>query len=117
MKYIFLIFIGLLISYSCTYNSEEELGVFIPGDAIPIDSLISFQITIRPIIDADCAISGCHVSSSRNRVDLSIDQEVVENAQDIKSRILSSNMPRGRELPFDERSYLVAWVNQGALLD
>ena len=111
MKNRFYIFF-LLCSTACTYNSEEELGAIIPGG---IEESIIFSESVRPIINQNCAITGCHVAGEP-RPDFSLDQEVVDHAQEIKVRVLNGSMPRMGSLTFQEKDTLISWINQGAIL-
>lgn len=81
--------------------------------AVVVISGVSFQQSIRAIIDANCAISGCHVGAGRQDFrQLSVIQS---NANGIKSRIKSGSMPKTGSLTSQEIELIVCWVDDGAL--
>ena len=108
-----LFYLLALLASSCTYNSEEELGALVPGN---IEEAIDYQTSVRPIINQNCAVSGCHVSGT-GLPDFTDDQEVVDRAEAIKSAVLDGRMPRNGTLSFQEKDTLVSWINQGADLE
>jgi len=116
MKNVFLVF-GILFVFSCTYNSEEELGIIIPGDITIEEQVIGFQATVRPIIDENCAIKDCHAAGATDQPDFSVDLVVEAYSSSIKEEVLSGRMPREGTLTFQEKDSLISWVNQGAILD
>lgn len=66
-----------------------------------------------PIIQKDCAISGCHNGSQSPR--LETNQEVIANAARIKSETQAGSMPRNRTLSDQEIELIACWVDDGAL--
>lgn len=74
---------------------------------------ISFAESIQPIIETNCAISGCHDGSGN--VDYRVFQNLKNNPADIKSRTQSGDMPRNGTLTQMEIDMIACWVDDGAL--
>ena len=75
---------------------------------------VSFASQVKPIIDLNCAISGCHVAGT-GRVNFTIFSNIQANAAGIKARTASGNMPRGGgSLTTVEKKLIADWVDQGA---
>lgn len=110
-----IVILGLLSS--CTYDSVEELGLRVPGNISKDEYEISYQSTVRPIIDRQCSFSGCHDAGVIGIPDLTVDQNVVEEADEIKSEVLSGSMPKNGLMSFPEKDSLISWINQGTVLD
>ncbi|WKV12282.1 hypothetical protein [Marivirga harenae] len=90
-------------------NCEAEIS------GIDILSGISFIDNIKPIITSNCSVSGCHNGSQFP--DFSDDQNIFENASNIKNRTQSGSMPpAGRpDLTDEEVQSIACWVDDGAL--
>lgn len=58
MKSIFLITTLLVLVSACYYDHEEELYPILPDNSVCDTSNVTFQTTIQPIIQVNCA--GCH---------------------------------------------------------
>ncbi|MCX8489943.1 MAG: 2-polyprenyl-6-methoxyphenol hydroxylase, partial [Cyclobacteriaceae bacterium] len=69
---------------------------------------------IKPIIDTNCAISGCHVSGGI-RTDLSQLSVIQSSASSIKTRTGNKSMPIGRTLTQAQIDQIACWVDDGAL--
>lgn len=113
MKLLFyvLIFFTIQVIISCTYENEEELFEIVdPGSEL---EEISLSNDIIPIINADCAISGCHVAGVQFP-NLMLKANIISSASSTKSRTQSGNMPKGRSLSLVEKNLIKNWVDQGA---
>ena len=81
---------------------------------IKVLSGISYENSVEPIIIGSCATTGCHVSGT-GRVNLTVFDNVKSNAESIKSRVLSGNMPKDDVLTDAEIEAIVCWVDDGGL--
>lgn len=81
---------------------------------IKVLSGISYENSVKPIIIGSCATTGCHVSGT-GRENLTNFITVQSNAESIKSRVVSGNMPKDDELTDEEIEAIVCWVDDGAL--
>ncbi|MCV9386567.1 hypothetical protein [Reichenbachiella ulvae] len=122
-----LIIIGIcgLLS-SCANDSEEELaemqqavdeenngGNGSDGGGQNPTTEVSLSTDVVPILDGNCAVSGCHVTG-RTSPDLSVKSNIISNASSIKSEVVSGRMPRGGSLSNTEIGLISDWVDQGA---
>ncbi|WP_436516069.1 hypothetical protein [Ekhidna sp. To15] len=96
--------------YSVTVRDEEGCRV---TKNIQILTETSLATDIMPIINKDCAISGCHNGSQSPR--LISTSEVIANAARIKSETQAGSMPRDRTLTQTEIDLIACWVDDGAL--
>lgn len=106
-----LIFFIMLASNGCTYENEEELFGTIEPDSDPV--LVNLSSQVIPIMNSNCAISGCHVAGVQFP-NLLIKANIIANASSIKSRTQSGNMPKGGSLSLAEKNLIKNWVDQGA---
>jgi len=108
MKKIFLLCLPLFITtLSCTYDVKE------PEPSAACSLSVSFDDTIKPIIESNCAISGCHNGSQEP--DLRSYAEIIRNKESIKTRTSDRSMPLGRTLTQTQIDAISCWVQQGAL--
>ena len=92
-----LFFTGSLFMMGCYYDNVEELY---PGGA-PCDlESITYLNDIKPIIDTNCAISGCHVPGT-GRKDLTTYQglkDIVNDGRLVDRVIIQKDMPPSQPL-------------------
>ncbi|WP_235954614.1 2-polyprenyl-6-methoxyphenol hydroxylase [Cyclobacterium salsum] len=108
----------VILSYSfqaCTSENEEDIE---PDDQEErcVES-VSLSNDIIPIINQNCAISGCHVSGT-NRVNLTLKENILQHAEQIKNFTQSDYMPpegSGKQLSESQKESIFCWVDQGAL--
>jgi hypothetical protein len=75
---------------------------------------VSWSNEVRSIIEANCAVSGCHVSGNQIP-NFSVFSTVKSNASDIKSRTGSRSMPPdGKSISQEEINKIACWVEDGA---
>ncbi len=114
MKNLLGITLGIcLVVTSCYYDNEEDLY---PLQTCNTDS-VTYQQHIKPIIDANCALSGCHVPGT-GRVDYTTFQGVKIVADDGRLRqraVVETTMPPSGPLSSCEQQQIEAWLNSGAL--
>ena len=101
----------LVIGTSCDYDNVEELyGV----KKCPPEGT-SFDQTIEPIIESNCAVSGCHVTGQQQPT-LESYAQIVSNAEKIKARTSNGTMPpsiSGLSLTQAEIDAIACWVDEG----
>ncbi len=101
-----------LIAVSCTYDNEQELfdktGCGTPA--------VSLEEDVQPIMAANCAVAGCHVTGSQFP-DFTAKQNIISHASRVKTYTSSGAMPpagSGRSLTTQEIGQIGCWVNSGA---
>ncbi len=77
-----------------------------------VESGISYQTSIKPIIETYCAISGCHVGV--NYADFRLFSNVQASAERIKERTQSGTMPLTGTLNPQQILLIKCWVEDGA---
>lgn len=100
----------------CSYHNEEELYPMNFCDT----SAVRYSTTIRPIIEANCAISGCHVPGGEGNGDYTTFSAL--QAKAISGVLLPSinqvgnaiAMPPNGKLSDCEITQITVWVQQGA---
>lgn len=115
MKSNLLLAIGLLffLFSSCTSDNEEDLFPSTDCDT----NNVSFSADIMPIIDASCAVVGCHVQGGGGN-------GVFENYNNIKAKIdngsfakrllTDQDMPPSGPLSSCQMEHVQAWIDAGA---
>ncbi len=79
---------------------------------------ISFAAFIKPIIDSNCAVAGCHVAGTVGLPNWTIFSEIQRRASGIKTLTGSKVMPppgSGRSLTDQQIQRIACWVNDGAI--
>ena len=112
MKSILITAIFLVIMISCAYDNEEDLY----GSAECPPEGVSYKETIEPIIQANCAISGCHITGQQSPVLQTYDQ-IAANARGIRSQTSSGIMPpatSGKKLSPNQVNQIVCWIDAGS---
>ncbi len=102
----------VILTSSCSRDNIEELYGL--PDFVCDPEQVSFSSVIQPIIQTNCAISGCHVSGTGlpNFQDVN---QIKFNAVEIKDRTRSLDMPRGGgSLSQEEIDLISCWVDSGA---
>lgn len=110
----FVLYISCIIS-SCAYDNAEDL--YGEKECLSEDPGASFSLSIAPIIDANCAVSGCHVTGQQQPTLLTYEQ-ISSNASKIKLKTANSTMPppeSGNRLDQLEIDQIACWVDSGAL--
>jgi hypothetical protein len=81
---------------------------------VKVLSGIKLSVEIKTIIDANCAITGCHVAGG-TAVSFATLSNVQSHASDIKTRTQSGNMPKdAAKLPQAQLDIIACWVDDGA---
>jgi hypothetical protein len=75
---------------------------------------IKLSVEIKTIIDASCAVTGCHVAGGAS-VSFTTLANVISNASQIKTLTQSGTMPKnGAKLPQEQLNAIACWVDDGA---
>jgi hypothetical protein len=107
-----LIITALFIVIGCAYDNAEELY----GEAGCPPNGVSFTQNIEPIIQNNCAISGCHVNG-RQLPALETYEQIAANAQRILFRTSNGTMPpvsSGKSLTQEDIHQIDCWLKLGA---
>lgn len=109
------IFLGFVMSgltISCAYDNAEELY----GEQECPPGGTSFSQTVSPIIESNCAVSGCHVTGQQLPTLETYDQ-IAANASRVKARTSNGTMPPPTSmysLTQQEIDDIACWVDAGA---
>lgn len=107
----FPILVVILTSSCASDNIEELYGL---PDFVCDPQQVSFSSVIQPIIQTNCAISGCHVPGPV-RANFQDVNQIKFNAVEMKQRTQSLDMPRGvGSLSQEEIDQISCWVDSGA---
>jgi hypothetical protein len=119
-----LIFFTTVILYSCYRHNEGAMntGITMLGSNVCDTTNVSYDSTIRPILLQNCALTGCHASSSATG------GYTLDNYNGARSAVLSgriigaithtagyAQMPKDRPM-LDECqvALITTWIGQGA---
>ncbi|WP_420316107.1 SprB repeat-containing protein [Ekhidna sp.] len=83
------------------------------SESVNILTGVSYENSIKAIIETNCAISGCHNGSVSP--DLRTFTSIQSSASRIKARTANGSMPRGRTLTQTQIGLIACWVDDGAL--
>jgi hypothetical protein len=111
LKYIPFV-MALLLLFSCYKDNEEELY----GNTNCNTAEVSFSKDIQPLVQAECATSGCHVQGGNGII--------FENYQNVKDKVdkgslknrvvVLKDMPPNSSLSSCQIAHVEAWINAGA---
>ena len=105
-SFLLLIFIGIIFfHFECT-NKAISTPVSV------CDPTISFSKSIKPILDANCNMIGCH--DDQVITALNSFQIVHDGAAQIKLSIQTGKMPKNRILSSSEKNAIYCWIDNGA---
>lgn len=98
-------------------RARDENGCSV-AESVEVSSGLSLSADIKPIIEANCAVSGCHVAGN----DLGLpnynnNSTIISLASNIKARTQAGQMPppsSGRSLTDAEIERIACWVDDGA---
>lgn len=105
-----------MLTPACYYDNAEELY---PLDTMYVSdtaAAISWATDVKPVVNANCAISGCHASGNGvGRQPLSTYDEMkkaVDNFS-LKQRVESGSMPPSGSLSTTDKNTIIEWINNG----
>ena len=105
-------FMGLLLlTGACEYENEESL--FAPQGEC--STPVVFTTHIAPIIQVNCAVSGCHFTGGISP-ELTSYEKVTARAIEVQHQTQSRHMPppwSGKTLTQEELALIKCWVKQG----
>lgn len=97
----------------CYYDNKEELyNTLIPDTT----AVVSFAKDIAPIINSNCATSGCHAANGQTPA-LTNYAEIFSQKNRIKARAVDgipTPMPTGGLMNTSNRNKIATWINRGA---
>lgn len=103
----------LLVVAACEWENEEDLFARSEACADPV----RFATHIAPIIQTNCAISGCHAAGGLSP-ELSSYEKVKARAADVRQETGAGQMPppsSGKSLSKEEIQQIACWVEQGMI--
>lgn len=87
-------------------------------DQVLLFSGISLENDVKPILNASCAITGCHVPAAQSP-NFTITSGIQAAASNIKRHMEDNTMPPVNSgldrIPEIDRQILICWVNDGAM--
>lgn len=108
-KKTFLVILTPILFSACLNNVEEAI------EENPIEDFCktrSFSLHVKTIIDNNCI--QCH-GQGGNSPNLTTYNRIKNNANSIKSEVVSRRMPQGSSLTNEEIQAISCWVDEGAL--
>ncbi len=111
--------LALVLIYSC----DRKIGLVpVAPTPVPVNTCdsVKYSVEIKPILDAQCATSGCHSGSfPAGGVDLATYANAKVQALNgrIKARAIDNGggMPAAGQIPQSQKDLLKCWINNGAL--
>lgn len=101
-----------LATISCSKSGSSNPAPTNP-DCSGVDS--RFQASVLPLMQATCAVSGCHNAGSINGPGaLTTFAQISPSAAAIKAAVLAGTMPKNSTLSEAQKKIIVCWVNSGA---
>lgn len=81
---------------------------------------VSFNDDIKPIVNSNCAFTGCHNGDLGGDLNWTVLQNFQNHATEVKRRITlppsdPEKMPRIGKLNYEQISLITCWIEQGAL--
>jgi SprB repeat len=101
-------------NYNVTVTDSENCTDSAPAVVAREDTGTSWLTEVKPIIDTNCATSGCH-NGSNSLPDFRTLSNVQSNKLQVRSRTQSGDMPRGGgTLTTSQKALIACWVDDGA---
>jgi len=103
-----------LASGNYTVKVTDNTGCSIT-QTVKVLSGIKLSVEIKAIIDANCAVTGCHVTGGAAPVSFTSLDNIKSNASEIKTRTQNGSMPKdAAKLPQEQLDAIACWVDDGA---
>jgi hypothetical protein len=112
-----LAFIGVTFLPGCYYDNEEELYELWYAQNVCDTLNVSYSQDIKPIIDGQCATSGCHVAGGTGNGIFDNYNGVkakVDNGSMMDRVVMTRDMPPSVPLSDCNVQKFQAWINAGA---
>lgn len=110
-----LIITTLIGLQACYYDNAEELYGVDDQCAEPATQTYSWGDDVKPVVTANCAVSGCHeAGSGSGRQALTQDEEMtvaIEN-YDLRRRVEEGSMPPSGNLAPCDKQAILSWIDQ-----
>lgn len=112
------LFLGSLLFLGACAKDVGPDPALVPKTVNVCDS-VTFSKTIKPIIDANCATSGCHTPGGSGPGDFTTFPDISLKVQNgsFKARVIDGVpgfMPATGRLPQPEIDKITCWLNAGA---
>lgn len=105
--------IGSLAAGNYSVKITDNAGCSIT-QSVKVLTGIKLSVEIKTIIDASCAVTGCHVTNG-SAVSFTVLPNIISNASLIKSMTQNGTMPKGgAKLPQEQLNAIACWVDDGA---
>lgn len=102
-----------LVSKIYTLTVSDENGCSKVSE-VQVQSGISYGTVIKPIIDNNCAVSGCHVQGGQSP-NFTVFSNVKGASAKIKAKTADKSMPKNGSLTNEQIQQIACWVDDGAL--
>jgi hypothetical protein len=111
----------VVMSGGCYYDNAEDLypvdTIYVLDTTTTTDTtaVLSWSTDIQPIINTNCAFSGCHSANSSVRQPLTTHTEVksaIENWA-LRLRVENGSMPPSGNLAASDKQALLDWIDAG----
>ena len=100
--------------YACTKDTAPTAPTTGDCDSTPK----SFSTDVNPVIQASCALSGCHAAGSNNGPGALLTYSQIFNARtSIRSAVFSGRMPKNASLSVSEKAKILCWIDNGSKND
>jgi len=112
-----LTFLIMLLISSCYYDKEDKLYDQYYANKNCDTTTVTYALTIRPIIAAKCATSGCHTaggSGNGNFDTYAGSKAKVDNGSFLNRTVVLMNMPVSAPLTDCEIKQVEKWIQMGA---
>lgn len=107
----------ILVAFCVGIISCSKSGSSNPAPTNPdcngVDS--KFQANVLPLMQATCAVSGCHNTGSINGPGaLTTHAQISASSAAIKAAVIAGTMPKNGSLTESQKKIIVCWINSGA---
>lgn len=111
-----LLITGMLLSTGCSKDNGGSGG---GGGSTTVNCATvtnkAFAADVNPIIQASCALVGCHAAGSSNGPGpLTTYAQISGNASAIRSAVSSGRMPQGSSLSTAQKNSIICWIDSGS---
>lgn len=103
-------------NYTVTVQDDADCSIEI-NNLVESKTTVSFSSGIKPLIETNCINKGCHNSGSWGDRNWTVDSNIKNKAQVIKTRTGNKSMPQDiapTGLPQNQIDLIACWVDSGA---